>query len=75
MPSNIYTILNPNEYSASGFLVKNFGNLILLQIKPKITKPAPITSVIYCQFSLKNLSTNSITYPIQYFKQYSLNFS
>ena len=30
---------------------------------------------IYCQFSLKNLSTNSITYPIQYFKQYSLNFS
>ena len=41
MPSNIYTILNPNEYFASGFLVKNFGNFILLQIKPNITKPAP----------------------------------
>ena len=54
MPSNIYTILNPNEYFASGFLVKNFGNFILLQIKPNITKPAPITSVTYCQYSLKN---------------------
>ena len=63
MPSNIYTILNPSEYFASGFLVKNFGNFILLQIKPNITKPAPITSVTYCQYSLKNFSINSITYP------------
>lgn len=63
MPSNIYTILNPNEYFASGFLVKNFGNFILLQIKPNITKPAPITSVTYCQYSLKNFSINSITCP------------
>ena len=63
MPSNIYTILNPSEYFASGFLVKNFGNFILLQIKPNITKPAPITSVTYCQYSLKKFSINSITCP------------
>ena len=74
MPSNIYTILNPNEYSAYGFLVNNFGKRILLQTIANIIKPTPRTSVTYCQYSLKNFSMNSIANPSNISNNIHANF-